>query len=171
MCDVRTACVNLATLVVAAVAAVCGQHVESHGLSTDLPPGCQEARHSLTPNLSDPREVLSVGTYRLRFRPLGCAQFPSSALRDMGPADALVTLQERGGRNRFRRRPRYFGPQPYDGSEAPECVPGAHFTDHWQQFRDHGRNFHVFVAFGPRASTKTRNEAWAILDGLVVARR
>jgi hypothetical protein len=159
---------NLATLVVTAVAAVCGQHVESHGVSADLPPGWQQARHSLTPTLLDPHEVLSVGTYRLRYREVGCNHMPSSALLDLGPTDALVTLQERHGRTHFRQRPRHFGPLPYDRSEAAECVPKARFTDHWQRFREHGRSFHVLVAFGPHASAKTQSEAWAILDGLVV---
>ena len=162
---------NLATLVVAAVAAVCGQHVESHGVSVDLPARWQPATHSLTPQLLDPHELLSAGTFRLRYRELGCTQFPSSALLDLGPADALVTVQERHARTHFSKRPAHFGPLPNDRSEASECVPKARFTDHWQQFRDHGRSFHVLVAFGPRASAKTRRDAWAILDSLVVRRR
>jgi hypothetical protein len=160
---------NLATLVVAAVAAVCGHHVERHGLAVDVPPGWQVAKHSLTPQLLDPKERLSIATFPLRYRAVGCNHFPSSALLDLGPRDALVTLQERANRRiRFPRRPRHFGPLPHDGSEAPECVSRARFTDHWQTFRDGGRNFHLFVAFGPHASAKTKRQAWEMLDGLTV---
>jgi hypothetical protein len=159
---------KLVTLVLAAVAAVCGQHVDSHRLSVDLPPGWQVARESLTPTLLDPREVLSVGTYPLHYRAVGCNHMPSSALLDLGPTDALVTLQERHADTHFPPRPARFGPHPNDGSEAPECVPSARFTDHWFTFSDNGRNFHVLVAFGPRASAETQREAWEILDELEV---
>jgi hypothetical protein len=145
----------------------------AHGITAALPAGWQRAAHRLTPNLSDPREVLAVGTYPLRYRRTGCAHMPSSALEDLGPRDALVTLQERGldphsSWRGFPRRPRRFGPSLGGPSEASDCVPRARFRDHWFTFADGGRHFHVLVAFGPNASPTTRGQAWAILDGLVV---
>jgi hypothetical protein len=163
--------VNLFAILLAALATT----VHTHGLTAQLPPGWQAAPHSLTPQLLDPKERLSVGTYPLRYRQFRCSHMPSSALHDLGPSDAFVTLQERahGSRAGFPRRPEHFGPHPHDArSDASECVPRKKgFVDHWFTFRDHGRHFYVLVAFGPRTSAKTRRQAWGILDGLRVERR
>jgi hypothetical protein len=43
-----------------------------HGIAVELPPGWQRATVSLTPNLEDPRDVLSVGTFALRYRETDC---------------------------------------------------------------------------------------------------
>jgi hypothetical protein len=158
----------LAVALVAAVTAAFAPTASGPGLAVRLPPGWQQAPASLTPQLLDPRERLSVGTYPLRYRALGCSHMPSSALADLGPTDALITIQERGRGEDFPPRPAHFGAQPDDNSEAAECVPGSTFTDHWQTFGDGGRNFHVLVAFGSRASETTRAQAWQILDHLQV---
>jgi hypothetical protein len=155
--------VNLFAILLAALATT----VHSHGLTAELPSVWQVARQPLT-TTTDPREVLSVGTYPLRYRKVGCYHMPSSALLDLGPRDALVTLLERR-KAHFPERPAHFGPRRHDGSsDASECTPKARFTDHWQMFRQNGRNFHVLVAFGPHASRATRRQAWGILDGLRV---
>jgi len=171
MCAIRTAGVNLLAILLAMV----GSTVHTHRLTAQLPEGWQAARHSLTPQLLDPKERFTVGTFPLRYRAVGCSQFPSSALADLGPRDALVTLQERASHRRsaeFPHRPRHFGPHRGDGrSEASECVRHARFTDHWFTFRDHSRNFHVLVAFGPMASAETREQAWGNLDSLRVRAR
>jgi hypothetical protein len=143
----------------------------AHGLSVELAPGWQAAPSSLTPQLSDPREVMSVATYRLRYRMTACAHVPGSALEALGPEDAFITVQERAAdpsSSGFPARPAHFGPRLGGPSEASACVPQARFTDHWFGFRDGGRNFHVDVAFGPRAPPAVRRQAWALLDGLHV---
>jgi hypothetical protein len=145
----------------------------TRGLTVNLAPGWQATRASLTPHLADPREVLSVATFPLRYRPTDCAQVAGSALEDLGPSDAFITLQERGtdpGSSwaDFPARPAHFGPQLGGASEASACVPSARFVDHWFGFTDGGRHFHVEVAFGPEASAATRDQAWAVLDSLDV---
>jgi hypothetical protein len=145
----------------------------SRGLTVDLARGWQATPASLTPHLDDPREVLSVATFPLRYRPTDCAHVAGSALEDLGPADAFITLQERGtdaGSSwaDFPPRPGHFGPHLGGASEASACVPSARFVDHWFGFTDGGRHFHVEVAFGPEASAATRNQAWAVLDSLHV---
>lgn len=145
----------------------------AHGLRVELPAGWQAAPSSLTPELTDPREVLAVGTFPLRYRAGECAHVAGSALADLGPADALVTLQERGLDPEsswlgFPSRPAHFGPELGGPSEASACVPGARFSDHWFGFTDAGRHFHVDVAFGPQAPDAVRRQAWAILDSLSV---
>lgn len=143
----------------------------THGIAVELPPGWQRATTSLTPGLEDPREVLPVGTFPLRYRETGCGHLPASALEDLGPRDAFVTLLERGLDPRstwpdFPPRPAHFGPELGGPSEASACAPGARFTDHWFGFTDGGRHFHVLVAFGPDAPAAVQREAWQILDSL-----
>jgi hypothetical protein len=177
----RTAGVKVLAAALVGLAAIgCGHASEprpvtysAHGLVVELPPGWQPASASLTPQLLDPREELSVGTFPLRYRETACAHMPSSALDDLGPTDAFVTIQERGVDpgstwQGFPARPPHFGPKPEDASEAAQCVPDARFADHWFTFTDGDRHFHVLVAFGPQASAATRDEAWGILDSLRV---
>lgn len=142
-----------------------------HGLSYQLPSTWKRARVNLTPHLVDPREELSVGTFPLRYRPGGpCSQFPVSALEDLGPRDAFVTVQERGrgSASGFPSRPQRFGPGLGGPSEASGCLPGERFTDHWFSFADAGRHFHVLVVFGPDASDAVESQAWQILDSLKI---
>jgi hypothetical protein len=144
----------------------------SHGVTVELPAGWRAARASLTPNLSDPREILAVGTYPLRFRAHDCAQVPVSALRSLGPHDAFIDLEERhaGGRpsSEFPLRPAHFGPGLGGPSEAGACVPGKRFAEHWFGFSDQRRHFYALVAFGPAASNATKDATWKVLDSLKV---
>jgi hypothetical protein len=147
--------------------------VRGHGLTVELPQGWQSATDSLTPHLVDPREKLAVATFPLRYRQTGCSHVPGSALDDLGPGDAFVTLQERGlgvpdDAPDFPARPARFGPDLGGPSAASRCVPTARFEDHWFGFSDGGRHFHVMVAFGPQASADVQRQAWAILDSLRV---
>jgi hypothetical protein len=176
---VRILCLIALTVAVAG----CGEQARSappepagystHGLSVDLPPGWEPAAQSLTPTLVDPREQLSVGTYPLRYRQMGCAHVPSSALADLGDSNAFVTIEERGRApgadwSEFAPRPAHFGPVPQDGSEAPDCVPGSPVSVHRLRFTDGGRHFYALVAFGPHTPAARRAEAWSILDSLGV---
>lgn len=145
-----------------------------HGITVELPQDWQRATVSLTPHLTDPREVLSVGTFPLRYRETRCAQVPGSALEDLGPTDAFITLEERGldpGSDwpDFPPRPAHFGPQGTDtNADAQPCSPGARFTNYWFGFTDAGRHFHVLVAFGPNVTDARRGEAWRLLDSLKI---
>ena len=124
----------------------------------------------MTPHLTDPREILSTATFPMRYRDVGCAHTPSGALGGLRPDDALVTVFERGHRGSeqgFPQRPAHFGPDQGAPSEASHCVtPPARFTDRLIWFRDGRRRLHALVAFGPRASVRTRQEASALLDNL-----
>jgi hypothetical protein len=142
-----------------------------HGIAGRLPPGWQRATVDLTPNLADPREILSVATFPLAYRPTLCAHVAGSALESLGPRGAFVTVQERGldpGSTwpGFPARPARFGPALGGRSEAAECVPAARFTDHWFAFTSDGRHFHVLVAFGLRTPPEVQRQAWEILDRL-----
>jgi hypothetical protein len=145
----------------------------AHGVAVMLPTGWQHARATLTPYLGDPRQVLAVGTFPLRYRQTGCAHVPGSALEDLGPRDAFVELEERGrvtgsDRQEFPPRPARFGPKLGTPSEASECVPKANFTERWIAFTDASRYFYARVAFGPKTAADERDQTWSILDSLKV---
>jgi hypothetical protein len=142
------------------------------GVRYTIPAGWHAASASLTPHLSNPREVLSVGTGAL---PAGgsCAQFPSATLAAMRPTDALVTVQERVGSFRgFPARPKRFSLGSPDTSEAQACAGGNRsMHTYWFSFRQGGRGFHVLVAIGVSAPPARVREALAVLDSLRVTPR
>jgi hypothetical protein len=143
------------------------------GLAVELPEGWQRAAATLTPRLTDPVEVLAVGTFPLREGGDNCSHMAERALTEIGARDAFVTLLERGYDRGstwpdFPPRPERFGPGLGGPSEASACVRGSRFTDHWFGFTDGGRHFHVLVAFGPDAPPAVRDQAWAVLDSLRV---
>jgi hypothetical protein len=138
------------------------------GVTVQYPPTWRRAPTALTPDLSDPVEILSLGTADL---PVGgtCAQFPVSALEAMGTTDAFLTVQERQSDDAsFGSRPRRLPPSgSKNNSEVVDCLAEPATFDHWWfAFQDAGRSFHVLVALGTQASEQTRAELWAILDSL-----
>ena len=145
-----------------------------HGIAVELPPGWQRAAVSLTPNLTDPREVLSVATFPLTYRKTRCAHVPGSALEDLGPKDAFVTLEERGvdpgaDWSDFPPRPAHFGPEQGGlNTDAQFCEPKLDFTNYWFGFTDGDRHFHVLVAFGPQATAALQRQTWQVLDSLEI---
>ncbi|HEX2086603.1 MAG TPA: hypothetical protein VHF89_13045 [Solirubrobacteraceae bacterium] len=149
--------------------AVVSSPAVGRGVTVELPQGWQRAETSLTPNLRDPREALSLATFPLAYRQTACAHVPGSALEDLGPRDAFVTLQERGdGGSAFPPRPAQFGPELGGEGDSDGCTPRTHFRSHWLGFSDGGRRFHVLVAFGPQAPAGVQEEAWRVLDSLRV---
>lgn len=137
-----------------------------------LPGEWHAASRSLTPQLTNPRELLSAGTGSLPAGG-GCAHMPSAALRAMRSQDVLVTVQERLGSPRsFPPRPAHFRASGDTRSDALDCAgPRRPFTSYWFGFRDGGRGFHVLVAIGRTASRERAAGAWALLDSLRVAPR
>lgn len=142
------------------------------GYAVSFPKRWQRATDSLTPELVDPREILSLGTFPLGYAPRDCEHVPTSALERMSEEDAFLTIQERGvdpGAEwlDFPARPKHFVFEPGRGSEAPFCVRGpVRFVEHWFAFTDGERHFHVEVALGKSAPPELRDEAYRILDTL-----
>lgn len=147
--------------------------IKSHGLTVGLPPGWRLSAESLTPHLSDPREVMSAATFPLRFRSGRCNHMPDGALAAIGPADGFVSVQERGrsphaSSRDFPPRPAVFdaGAKQHPGDVAG-CLGGTPKTvEYWIPFSDANRRFYALVVLGPRAPEQTRDEAFAILDRL-----
>jgi hypothetical protein len=157
-------------------------HSRKWGYDVAIPLGWRRAKRSLTPDITDPVEILSVATFPL---PVGgelCGT--GGALARVRPAGALVTVQERGvgayGGPDFPPRPARFRPDPMlpSRSEWPYCAASPRNQRRWRPvqpvpmldyffgFGDAGRAFHVLVAIGRAAPRRVRREAFGILDSL-----
>jgi hypothetical protein len=143
---------------------------EAHGFEVSLPPGWRLSQASLTPQLLDPRELLSAGTFPLHYRKGGCNHMPVGALRAMGPADGFVSIQERGRNGGsvtgFPRRPSSFAarakPERTDLDLCLDVEP--HPIAYWMPFSDAGRRFYALLVLGRDAPASIRSEAFAVLD-------
>jgi hypothetical protein len=156
---------------------------EQHGLSLTVPSGWHRARRNLTPHLIDPREILSVGSYRLRYkrrsrcRVPGC---PLPALDGFGRGDVLISIQERRHVRRpvdagFAPRRRPFAHEPmrlrYPSGARWRCVRRVLGQTTWTAFSDSGRAFYAFVAIGRAATSASRRDARRVIESLAFDRR
>lgn len=147
-------------------------HDERRGYTATFPSDWHRAREKLA-NLSEPREILSLGTYPLRHRASARCPVPMCpvpALDGLGPTDVLVSVQESSGdgaTGAARRRPMRL---PRAGLRTPPgaipCWRGRVRRMAFHGFSDAGRNFYVFVAVGTRVSRRTRRELQRVLDSL-----
>jgi hypothetical protein len=146
-------------------------NVARYGVDVSVPAGWQVAPVSLTPHLSDPREIVSASTFAPGTPVEACAMFPAAALRRLGATDALVTVQERGtGSPGNAPRPRRFTKAtflPVSPIVVTPCA-GRSFSGTLTRgdFSDGPRNLTALVAFGADASPTVQGEAYAILDRL-----
>jgi hypothetical protein len=133
------------------------------------PSGWHRATTSLTPHLSDPHEILTVGTGPLPAGGPRCAQAPLSALEAVGATGALISIQERApanADNSFPPRPTRFRLRP-ERLEISACLaPTGRPRLYMIPFRDHGRHFYALIALGRTATTQTRNDTLRVLDSL-----
>src|SRR4030088_3186582 len=100
----------LAVLVLASPGWVSFQSVRYH-YRVSYPSTWHRASQSLPPYLSDPHEILTVGSGPLPVGGERCAQAPVNALDGVGATGALVSIQERAAANAgtgFPPRPSSF---------------------------------------------------------------
>ena len=145
-------------------------HDERRGFTVSLPEGWERAEKTVSPLLTEPREVLAAATYPLRHRPTNCEAFAGGARQDLGPADALVTIQERGFDHSsqwsdFPPRPASFVMKRAEPPE-PACGDRPGTETWWLPFTDAGRHFYALVVIGPDASRRVHEEAFALIDTL-----
>ena len=145
------------------------------GLTVSYPSSWTRSTDPLMPSLADPRELVALSTFPARAGGDNCAHMPENAVEDMGPADALVVVEERlgdfetGGPADYPARPEHFGPSNGYPSEAVDCLDRRKaFFDRFIPFSDSGRRFYAYVAYGPDAPPAIRTQAWSILDRLDV---
>ncbi len=141
-----------------------------HGYSVALPPGWHRARRNLTPQLVNPREILSVATYPLRYERRarcipGC---PTPSLNGFRATDILISIQERVHAQTttedvaidLTRR------QPDPGAGAGGCARERVGWYAFEAFAEAGRSLYVLVVVGKRAPERTRAELKRLLGSL-----
>lgn len=144
---------------------------ERHGYSVALPAGWYRARRNLTPELTDPRELLSVATYPLRYkrrarcRISGC---PTPALNGFGPTDILMSIQERV---HARTTPEDVAidlerRQTGLGAGAGSCTRDRVGWYAFEAFAEAGRSLYVLVVVGKRAPARERADLKRLLASL-----
>jgi hypothetical protein len=138
------------------------------GFSAAYPATWHRASSTLTPHLSDPREILAVASYPLRADGSRCSQYPVNAIEDLGSDDALVWLAERRpGLGYPVRRGLFLRSDLRAGDDSPGCLSKPKMFMHWvTAFADQGRAFDVYVAWGKNASTATKRSALGVLNSL-----
>ena len=146
---------------------------ERRGFEVTFPSGWKLAETVLTPALSAPSEILSVGT--VAPLPNGasarCAQHPVDTMERVGPHDLFVTIQERANVVSGEMRP--GAPQldavVPDDSETALCVGrSVPFRTYWMPFEIGGRGFYANAAVGDDVPPEGRAELQAVLDSFRV---
>src|SRR5687767_4756697 len=126
---------------------------ERRGFEVIFPSAWLRADTVLTPALSDPREILSVGTVEpvANRGSSSCAQHPVETMARVGPRDAFVTIQERTNQlsNEMRPGPPRLDAVDPDDGELPACLGrDVPFRTYWMPFQLGGRGFYANAAVG-----------------------
>jgi hypothetical protein len=100
------------------------------------------AAETLTPELDQPTELLSLGTYPLTPGGDDCVQIPERAIESLGPTDVFLTLQESSSAKGFPGRPNSFSAEGGEEADAAGCLDNAEDV-FFRMFRftDEGRSF------------------------------
>ena len=141
-------------------------HDTAHAYRISLPPSWHVAKESLTPGLTDPREIFAAGSFRATAGNGNCGHVPAGAVRRMGASDVLLTIQERRGSGGFEERPRPFVIGPPAQGDLTLCAERPDVQSRSAGFRDAGRGFHVLAAVGAGAPASTKRDIERALDSL-----
>ena len=142
----------------------------SRGYSVGFPMSWHRADERLS-RITEPREILTLGTLSLSWRETDCEAFAGAAGMGMGRGDVVITVWERGYDREtewadFPARPWAFGPVADAEPAGPGCGEPPGTMIHWRNFTDSGRHLHTMVRIGAEAPPRARAEAWQILDSL-----
>jgi hypothetical protein len=144
---------------------------ERRGFEVTFPSSWHRAPRVLTPALSNPREILSVGTVRpvVNDRSSRCGQHPTATLARVGPRDVFLTIQERANQlspEMVPAPPRLADVTP-DTSETAQCLArDVPLKTYWMPFRSGGRGFYANAAVGGDVTPRRRAQLQAVLDSL-----
>jgi len=151
----------------------------TQGFSISVPPNWNMTTTPLTPQLADPRELVSLGTYPLLPSLVNgsCVSIPGDALNRLGASGSFVTVLEdyplsNIPPNDFPERPAHFGADsglPLASTEIATCLLHRFSgTGRFISFSEAGREFYAIVAVGPKASAAQRAKTFQVLDSLRV---
>jgi hypothetical protein len=142
------------------------------GFTISYPSSWERAETTLTPNRTEPTELVSVGTDLLVPTPadMNCAQASTRALKALGDTGALISLAvvSDADLSSYPPRPEEFRLSDGAPGEAVACVPDPRFTERVIFFRVNERVFFYAVFLGTNASATTRREAASVLNSLRV---
>ncbi|MGH2651724.1 MAG: hypothetical protein ACRDHK_11000, partial [Actinomycetota bacterium] len=147
---------------------------EANGFEVTHPDDWNRAGATLTPELAEPREILSIGTYPMRPGGKACvdAYLPGNAIANLGAVDVFITVQESLSDSGFPPRPESFGPAAasisWDGFPACDGRSPVELRGWWIPFAEEGRGFYAFLALGSGVAgdDQVLRTAWHILDRL-----
>ena len=138
------------------------------GYSIRYPESWRRATERMS-RITDPWELLSIGTAPLRWQHTDCEAFAGAAASSMGARDVVLTVWERGGAgSAFPARPPRFGPVADARPAGPGCGEPRGTVIHWRDFGTAGRRFHTLVRIGPDAAAQDAARAWRVLDSLQI---
>jgi len=158
------------------------QHTDTaRGFGVAVPPGWNIARDRLASALSDPHEILSMGTGPM-IAGGPCGNEPTRAIRAAAPRGAFISVEERstastaGGLREvspaltlkdYPPRLRHFDLRQAASSQpAFGCAGSAEVDVSWIPFRDGQRAFYLLVALGDRAPAGVRAATQRVVDSL-----
>jgi hypothetical protein len=135
-----------------------------------LPAGWFRARRNLTPQLLEPREILSVATYPLRYprrarcRIPGC---PTPALNGFRATDILMSIQERVHARTTRKDVAIDLQRRQTVLRGTgNCTRGRVAWYAFEAFAEAGRSLYVLVVVGRRAPARARADLKRVLGSL-----
>jgi hypothetical protein len=138
------------------------------GFSVRYPSTWHLAKTPLTPDVTDGREIVSIGSYPLPAGANDCTHGPTKAIAALPTNGALISIQDRTDQMLFGPRPIFPAADDaaarYDQPAA--CVTGTAYEHWWFMFDEHQRSFQVLVAFGSQASQQTKTDAWNVLNSM-----
>lgn len=132
-------------------------------ISVDLPPQWETADDVLTPRLSTPSEVLTVGTADMLPGGSDCPQVPQAAMNRLGENDALVSFQM-GGSASHHDPPSQWDWEDGERTTTEECLDDPDAEHRMFTFRASGEAFYALVTLGAQATDERRAEAMAVLS-------
>jgi hypothetical protein len=146
-------------------------------LQIKYPPDWNVAPAVLTPHLTDPHEILALGTFTMAPADHNCAHIPVNALEEMLPTDAFIWITERTGTD---NDPAWtFGPRPTsidptsgtdaNGGDLAACLNHPlRGSARAVSFDDHSRHFTITYAIGADATQQRHADVVAILNSFQV---
>lgn len=140
----------------------------AHAFRISFPSSWRRSPEVLATRVTDPHEILSLSTHRARPGGERCGHVPENAMRDLGPRDVLLTLQERRGSGGFGDRVHPFSLDYVRRSPPEECAERSDILLGSSGFRDAGRGLHVMAAFGPDAEALHRADLERVVESLVL---
>jgi hypothetical protein len=139
-----------------------------------VPDGWMSTTNDLTPNVGDPNERISIGTYPLLPMVEDSDSCALQALVDLSPDDVFIQILERSGpASATQRPPTYAGRlSGLDEGDFWECMAPEDRPDlgvlRFLDFGHEGHQFYVLLALGSETGEDELHTAELMLDRIVI---